>query len=342
MLIYVRGRQRLSSLLCALLLFAVGVNMKHTLLEFPLAVLLDICLVAWRRAVFFAVTGAVLAVASVGLNMYFSGPYFITNMLTLRNWSLAHALNNFINALGPLLIPFVVACLVAYSIRKDPARRIAAIFFALALLVGLSFSGGTGVYINVLFGVLFAMSILLGIFIENPVSILGEWSAGLSPNWTIAALFIYLAIPMIFGVGSTSAANTNFRTVKSIENLRAMESRFDDESAFLARQRGPALCESMLLCNFAGKPYLYDPFNASRFIKLGKLDAGVIVSQVQQQKYGAIELSHSVGDEEKLDASSDTVRFVPAILNAVDQNYVPAMQTQDAVIYIPRKSVAGH
>ena len=49
------------------------------------------------------------------------------------------------------------------------------------------------------------------------------------------------------------------------------DSRIQRDVAFLQAHPGPALCESLLRCAFAGKPYGYDPFNAKARNNLGVL-----------------------------------------------------------------------
>ena len=63
------------------LLFVLAVSIKHNPIEFPLAVLLDLLLVAPRRALWFCACGMILLAASVGLHLHYGGPYFLDAML---------------------------------------------------------------------------------------------------------------------------------------------------------------------------------------------------------------------------------------------------------------------
>jgi hypothetical protein len=124
--------------------------------------------------------------------------------------------------------------------------------------------------------------------------------------------------------------------VQSMREIAAEQRRFDQDVALLRARPGPALCESLLRCYFAGKSYDYDPFNATRFLRLGKLDVSPILEEIHQHGYGAIQLDGPIQDEK------DSERFEPSILAAIQSNYVPALEQEDTVIYVPKVSQSGH
>ena len=103
----------------------------------------------------------------------------------------------------------------------------------------------------------------------------------------------------------------------------------DREVAFLRVEPGPALCESMLRCYFASKPYVYDPFNATRMVGLGKLDANVVAAALRRHQYGAIQVNGPLADQRR------TEMFAPPILAAIRESYHSAFENQDGAIYVP-------
>jgi hypothetical protein len=84
-----------------------------------------------------------------------------------------------------------------------------------------------------------------------------------------------------------------------------------------------------MLCYAAGKPFIFDPWNATRLVRLGKLDSNEIVKQIAEKKYGAIQTDASV-------AVKTTGRFPEDVLDAVDRYYVEALKGPDCHIYVPR------
>jgi hypothetical protein len=86
----------------------------------------------------------------------------------------------------------------------------------------------------------------------------------------------------------------------------------------------------LLRCYFAGKPYRYDPFNATRLIALGKLDGEVMVTSLRNHEYGTVEFEGPLHKDVRL------LRFNPAILKAVEENYVVILRNEDGSIYVPK------
>ena len=280
--VYVKGNRKGWSLELAALLFVLGGNVKHNLIEFPLAVLLDLLFTAPRKALRFAIVGLLLVAASVLLTIWIDGPAFISNLLAPRAYShyRAHYVPGLV--LKPILLSVAAALFMALRSWRNPSQRVLALLLLVALPIDIAFCGGNGVWINAMFGSLMAIVLLLGIFwAEFPTLPLGPLKA-LPIAAVCAIFFLSLAIPMKgdigWGLGSIRRA---------MQSSRAAEDRYAAEVQFLRQQPGPALCISPLRCYSAGKPYLYDGFNAPRWIALGKLDANVMVQHLQNHDYSA-------------------------------------------------------
>jgi hypothetical protein len=324
---YLRGGRKGCALEATALLFVVGGNIKHNLIEFPLAVLLDLLLTAPRRAARFAAGGALMAAISVGLTSRIDGTAYVSCLLTPRGYSLAHAATNLSATLLPLLLPTAAAFWMARLCWKTPARRVLALLLCCALAVDAFFSGGRGVTINGIFGMMLAIVLLNGVFWTEFSSLATGRLKVLTQASVCAIFFLWLAIPM--------ATAHNLRTDKALARSRAGEQNFALEAAYVRQQPGPALCESLLLCYYAGKPYVYDPFNATRFIYLGRLDASVIVNRLRNQEYGAVQLSASV--EQLIARHRADSHFAPSILRAIQQDYRVGFTNENGVVYLPRK-----
>ncbi len=83
--VYLRGGRRGWALDASALLFVVGGNIKHNLIEFPLAVLLDLLIAAPRSALRFAATGGLLAALSILLTRQIDGAAYVSWMLAPRS-----------------------------------------------------------------------------------------------------------------------------------------------------------------------------------------------------------------------------------------------------------------
>jgi hypothetical protein len=121
--------------------------------------------------------------------------------------------------------------------------------------------------------------------------------------------------------------------MRALQQARDGERRFSLAVAYLRQQPGPAVCESLLLCFYAGKPYQYDPFNATRFIAQGKLDPKEMVDRLRSGVYGAVQLNNSVKQNPPDPVTAE--RFAPSIIAAIDQSYQPRFQNEDGIVYLP-------
>ena len=324
--LYLRNRTSLPSLAAVAALFVLAGSIKHNPLDFPLAVLIDLAILSLPRAFWFGTFGLAFAALSVKLNIHFGGPFFLAQMLAPRIWSLAKVGNTTLTVLGPILIPVVLAAALAWTYRRDPARRPIAILFAASLIVGGSFSGGAGVWLNTFFTTFFAVVILLGLALADLES--GRWrfaSRSVAP-WLPAFLFASLIIPAIVaGVASP---------VHSLRQAVAAQRRMDAETALLVQQPSPQLCENPLICYFAGQPYVYDPFNATRLIRFHKLDPAPLLDSIRTGSFGAVELErHTPGDVVQLE------RFPAEALDEIQQHYRPVLDDGSVTIYLPKNAL---
>jgi hypothetical protein len=323
LLLYLWRRDSGSAIAGAAALFVVGGSIKHNPIDLPLTVLLDLVLIARWRAVWFAGCGLVLAAVSLALNGYFGGAYFVSQLLAPRSYSTDRALGHLLDVFGPLLLPFCVAVAMAFAVRRDRQRRIAAMLLVLSLVIGGYFSGGRGVAINMLFSAVVATAILLGLFWDEACATKWRW---LGREFAPLVLFGWLLIPWLL---VPRIVTGDWNPAHRFREDVAAEGRFAGETAFLRARRGPALCESLLRCYFAGKPFVYDPFNATRLIELHRLDETPMLEDLRRGRYAAVQFN------EPIERERQSERWDPAILAAIEANYVPAVVNADGEIYVP-------
>ena len=322
--VYLGNRTGLATLFAAALLFVLGGSIKHNPIDFPLAVLIDLILLSRSRALWFSACGIALGAVAIVLNIHFGGPAFIPQMLSPRQFSASFAFHSTSNSFKPLLVPFVVALAMGFRVLRDPIRRFVPILFVAGCLLGFYFGGAVGVSINSKFTVLIAVILLCGLFFSAIDS--AEWSWTRRPMAVFAPILVFVSL--IFPWSRSSDGYTVFSTSR----FQGQRSLFDQEVAFLKRQPGPALCESLLRCYDAGKPYLYDPFNATRLIELNKLDPQPLIDQIHHHSFGAIQLSQPVQKAEE----NNSDRFAPIVLTAIEEDYVLALAHPETYIYVPK------
>ncbi len=315
--VYLLGRKDLRLLAVAAFLVLIGTSIKHNLVDIPLAMLLDLFLLSRWRSLWLGACFLLFGLLDVELHFRYGGPAFLRELLAPRDYVFSKSLDQLLVVIGPVLIPFSLAIYTGLKIARRDDLRIALLLLGCALGIGAYFGGGQGVSINALFSALLAMCLLLGLTFDGLLALEGLTGAGV-----ITALFASLLIPMI--------VSGTVNPVASIRAVRLNEEQFDQEVRLLRSQPGPALCESLLRCYAAGKPYVYDPFNATRLIAYGRLDAKPLVEAIQRRQYGSIQFDGA------LDREGISDRFAPEILATIRENYQPLLVRKDAVIYVPK------
>ena len=342
--VYLRGRREgdpvpgVGTTAVVAALFVLAGCVKQSPVDFPLAVLLDLSLLSRRRAAWFAACGIGFGVLAGMLNQRVGGPWFVQELLLGRLYAVAKAWEVGVAVLGPMLVPVLLAAAMALHVRRDAKRRIVALLLVTSIAVGGYFGGGSGVAGNALFTALFATVLLVGLLFSAAEQRLGGERAVPWPKrwWSAEILlpiiaFAWLLVPaLVQGVANPWA---------SLQATAAAEQRFLRAEALLRQHPGPALCESMLLCLEVGKPYLFDPFNATRLMLQGRLSEAALIAEIEGHRYGAIQLHAPVpGGAEPDDLMRE--RFSEPVLRAIDRSYALQVQTADGAIYLPRMRAA--
>ena len=328
LLLYISKRPTLGRIAVIVFLFVVGGNIKHNLVDLPLAVFIDLLLTSRRKALQFLLFAAVFITCSIVGSMKLDGPFFISNMLSVRHYSLLGAFLDFLYYYSVILVPFIAAFIWAIKARKDASNRVISIFFLTSLFTGMFFSAGTGIAINVYFSNFFAISIVMGMLLYSAWSVPSPFAKyrflGRREVPLILSAFLLLAF-ILSGYSNVW---------RSIAELPEEQRRYDAEVSFLKAQPGPAICESLLRCYYAGKPYVYDPFHFTRLVSLNELDSGELVAQIKTFHYGAIQLHGTLSSLER-----PNERFPDAVLDAIDQYYSLAIRHSNCAIYIPKTNI---
>jgi hypothetical protein len=331
LLLYVLYRDRPWTLAAIALLFVVGGNFKHNLIDFPIFLCIELLIVSRRRLAFFILMIAAFEVPAYYLNVHIGGPFFLDQLLVPRRYLWDKPLWVSFDYYIVLLIPVVAALYTLARSFRIPERRVIAIFFVVSFALDTYFSGGEGVSVNAFFSNTLALAIVLGLFLHD-FGVPHPRLPGTSAQWNAAAtliLFYWMLIPL--------ACNDAFFPIENWNDLHAQQQRFTDQVKFMRAHPGPAICESILVCYYSDKPYIVDPFNSASLIHAGKLDENVLVGAIHAHQFAVLQFNKPPLANGLPDAPIE--RYTPAVLQAVRDNYTPAFRRSDSTIYIPASSI---
>lgn len=326
-LVYISGPPRFSRLALTALLFVLGGSIKHNLVEFPLAVLMDLAFVGGKRFLQYLSISAVLAGTSIYANTIVGGPFFLSNILSPRSYSFKKAILQFMEyGFGPVSLAMIAALIWSAASIKDKRLRVLAILFLTSLLVGSVSGGAIGVWVNSYFDIYLSLAMIVGLLMHQ----VWRGQIGKRHAWAAvgAALGLLLSLVPVWAAGPPLFLG-------AISSLAEKQAQFKSEVSFLRDHPGPAFCESLLRCYEAGKPYDYDPFNSANLVKLGKLDAATLVDRLNRGELAVVQLCCSI-DFLKGD---DDPAIIPQTLSALQASYELGLAHEGCYIYVPKN---GH
>jgi len=129
-LLYISGTPSFWRLALTALLFVLGGSIKHNLIEFPLAVLIDLAFVGRKKFLQYLSISIVLLCATIYINTTVGGPFFVSNILSPRLYSLKKAILQFLEyGFGIVPLAMIAALIWSATAIKDKKLRVLAILF---------------------------------------------------------------------------------------------------------------------------------------------------------------------------------------------------------------------
>lgn len=296
----------------AALCLALAFFVKHNLIVLPLALGGWLSLADRRHATPFIVSGIVFLLLGLGLFKQVYGFSLLSQIDSARSYSFA----NIASALALWLpwgtISAAGAALLLVVARHDRHAVLCVLYAGLAIGLGIYFSGGAGVDANAMFDADIALALCAGLLI-NRLQI---------PVWKAVAASL-CAIPLVIGVWSLDPAwrDGDFWLHPMADDRRTAAA----EIALLHAAKGPALCEMLSLCYWAGKPAQVDVFNLEQAYLTGTRRDVPLIRSIQERRYAMIQL-------EQMTPFPLTADIHAALL----KNYRIVRTDDDRVFFVPR------
>jgi hypothetical protein len=319
-----RDRERPLWLYASAIAFTVSVFTKHNLLAFPAAVGLHLILCGrWRdlRTWIGAIAGG--SALLLLLTRWIDGPYFFAHILAPR----AHSPGWWMISDYLMLFQVPIALAVFWSLRhrgRSSDAMVLALIAAHAL--ALAFAGGDGVDKNIFFDCILALAVVGALAFAEYAPLLSMAYRG----FPLAALLV----APIFGavIKMPETLRWDLGMWRALPNR---ETDFDYAVGLVQNRPGPALCEDLLVCFEAGKPFLYDAYFANAMVKAGRLKEEELVALVEKASFRTVELDFPL-EQERLMEPHDR-RFTAGFLDALREHYHQEIRLYGWVILVPNE-----
>ena len=256
--------------LAAALLMAAGIFVKHNLVAMPLAAAIWLGGRDPKDAARFVLTG--LGAGLIGLVGFrlFTGVNLLHEIASPRLYALSNFETAALAFLSWAALPFMTTIWLAWRFPHDKWVSFAALYTGIALAVGGAFAAGDGVDANIFFDAAIALALSGGLALKC----FAPRYAGL-----IAAAYV---VPLVLLLGR-NFHDGNFFYKEMFRRQAA------PDIAFIALRHGPALCEDLALCYWAGKGPAMDVFNMSEAFAAGARSDADLVRRLQAREFSALQ-----------------------------------------------------
>jgi hypothetical protein len=266
--------------IAAAVLFAIALFVKHNLVAMPIAVGLWLLLEDRARARRFIGAGFASALLGLVLFRLVYGSNLLDHLASARSYSFGLLVGNIQSWLVWGIIPTLIAVGLALFYRKDKFVALGLLYAGVAIAVGLAFSGGAGVDANVFFDADIALSLCAALAFTRFGTRGDRWQA------LVAML---LLLPLTSGLFQ-AAAGQDWRDPDFwLHPMEGEAATARGDIAFIQAHSGRALCETLSLCYWAGKPADVDVFNTSQQFATGGRSDADLIRQIDAHAFAVME-----------------------------------------------------
>jgi hypothetical protein len=342
--LYLRARDSTLLLCSSAFAFCLAGFTKQNLLAFPAAVAIDLLIRSRRRFVIWCATMAGFALVFLGLTFAIDGHYFFDHLFVHRAYWFDQALGS-VTHFYLLTFQGIVLLALVWTLCRFRARPLLALAFLLSNGLAFILAGGDGVDLNIFFNAFAAAVIVCGVALaetDHLIAVQSEAPAHEESKTASGAISgPVLAAALMLGLFLCVAIRVPDRLRESHLLNRYMA---DDDAGFRAAAElvkatpGPALCESLMVCYRAGKPYTFDTYTAIEEIKSHHTDIDASLPLINSRHFAVIQLDALPGEATGKPPTifRNRSRFTTAFVDALLENYRLELRTSHYLIFAPK------
>ena len=315
LLLVLRQPRDVPTLATAALLFTLAFFVKHNLIVLPLSVTVWLALYDRRIALRLAFSGAAFLIVGLIAFRVIYGFDLLRTLHSARVFAFHDLLVNLSLWLIWGLLPLVVAGALFAVRRDDKYVVLCALYVLMSFIVGVSYFGGAGVDVNAMFDADIALALAGGLALNR----FADRGVGATSAIVGACL-----LPLAIGLWTNFNADW-FDGNYWLHPMRDEAVAVKEDIAVLHTHNGPALCETLAYCYWAGKAPEVDVFNSGQQFATQSRNDNALVRMVETHYFSAMQF-----DTLSPFALGSRVR------QAVDRAYRIDHSNDDGVFLVPR------
>jgi hypothetical protein len=297
------------SVVASALLFALAGFIKHNLLVQPLAMAIWLFIYDRRNAFRFTFSGVVFLLAGLGTFHVLYGTGLPGELNSARVYSLHNLIANLSSWLAWGLTPLIGMVFLLFR-RGDKYVVLCTLYAFIAVIAGVIFLGGDGVDVNAMFDADMALALGAGLAINR------------LPSRNVLAILYALPLGLVLWQAADSEWLSSDFWIHPARGEAAIAHR---DIVFLKAHRGPALCEMLSLCYWAGKQAQVDVFNVEQQFLTGARSDASLLQQIDGRYFSALQFE-----------SLSPFALTPRIREAVMRKYRIDHTDDAGVFLLPR------
>ena len=330
-----RAPDRLNLLRTAFLV-VLGGFVKHNLVAIPIAITLDLAFRSPRRLPLWLAWCAGFAAGFLGLTQIVAGGDFVDHLMSPRLFGWYGARYHLMKYLRLFKFP-LAAIVLSGSLFLAADRMILAGWGIISIASATIISGFEGTSYNMFQDAAVFLGVAAGTMMSELRKL--ELRSRLAKVLSFALPFV-AAQPILARAPDVAAQVYHGRAVLDADRKR--QETFLADAKYITDRKGPAICESLLLCYTAGQPFILDPFNSRQYILSGRLDQSELIRRIAAREFAVIQLHADICDDPKtqschiLHYRQKIDRFTDEVLYAIDQYYKIGRRSTFGSFYMPK------
>ncbi|HLX44368.1 MAG TPA: glycosyltransferase family 39 protein [Bryobacteraceae bacterium] len=317
LLLLLRQRRRSGVVIASAVLFVAGGFIKHNLFALPLASLAWLVATDRRSAAKFSAALLLLSLAGIVAVQVTLGVNVIHELDSPRGFSVDLLKSNAISWIPVAALPLCSLVWLMFRFGKDMAVQLGSLYAGISIVSGLLLLGGAGVDVNAMFDADIALALCAGLAMSR-------LTTSNEPLWRAAGEAF--AILCVFPLAVIALHTPDWREASFwLHPLREEAAEASRDIAFLRSHPGPAMCENLTFCYWAGKTAAVDVFNLDQQFETGARDKAPFLRRLDAHEFASVELDET----EPFPFSND----VEAVFL---RNYRIDHRDDDGVFFVPR------